>query len=65
MGNLEKGFPPAFFYHFRNALNLLFAGKKPALDLDAELERQLTEDFLKDTRELRKLTGLPLPSLCG
>jgi hypothetical protein len=65
MGKLEQRLPPAFFYHFRNALNVLFAGKKPHLDLDAELEKKISEDFQKDTLELRKLTGLPLRSLGG
>lgn len=64
MGKLEERFAPAFFYHFRNALNFLFAGKKPNLDLGAELEKKIAEDFLKDTRELRKVTGLPVRSLC-
>jgi hypothetical protein len=61
----EEKLPSAFFYHFRNALNLLFADKKPRLDLDAELEKKISEDFQKDTLELRKLTGLPLRSLGG
>jgi hypothetical protein len=63
MRMLERKLPTPFFYHFRNGLNTVFAGKKPTVSVDPELQEKLSVEFQQDTEKLRKLTGLSLPSL--
>jgi hypothetical protein len=60
---LEQKLPPAVFYHLRNALNWVFAGKKPETTLEPSLHENLSEKFLQDTEKLRELTGVEFPSL--
>lgn len=55
---LEQKLPPAVFYHLRNGLNWVFAGKKPETTLERSLKEDLSGKFLRDSETLRKLTGL-------
>lgn len=60
---MQHKLPPAVFYHLRNGLNWVFAGKKPEAALEPALRENLCEKFLRDSEKLRKLTGLRLPCL--
>jgi hypothetical protein len=63
MRMLEQKLPPSLFYHLRNGLNVVLAGKKPGMSLDSELRADLSRAFAQDSVKLRDLTGVALPSL--
>jgi hypothetical protein len=60
---LEQKLPDALFYHLRNGLNWVFAGKKPDTYLESEFKNKLLADFSKDTDLLTNLTGRSFLSL--
>jgi len=63
MKSAEQTLHGGVYYHFRNLVLVCFSQPEPSTDLPAAKEKELSDLFRREVALVRKLTGLPLPTL--